>query len=379
MALTPGRVNSTTIMAMSSHSHVCNPVSIAFLSLMEHTFWTCTICSLTMAANDGPSHLASVEHRAHLSCFNARALASRFEELTLLFPTPGEESKSDLPAPTEFQGLGSVSAEKNAPGGTWSYPESASSSTIPAEVKPAHTTPSRLSPTGAALWICKVCGRTMQEGSKFDHLAGKTHAKTLMSNSSVLLHHLHVTSTKPVTPVKKTWPCPSCKAVFASPEKTYHRCFSSESKPSTIDGPLDKFFCFYPSFHYDPSAPPATSFGLLRHHLQQRHKWAVRSPENDELWHSYQAALTQEFNLWFGVEDNLDAWQSLCRAVRISPLPTTIVLCRSVGRPTYAFSRSTCADGRLRSFTVAMSTLLILLNGGAAVAIMSRFSPRSRD
>lgn len=324
-------VKSVTSIAMSSYSHFCNPASIASSSLMESTMWTCTICSLTMAVADGPSHLATNDHIAHLWDFNARALASCSEGLTLLCTTPSEQSTSFVSVPLGFQGLEHVSAEKSTPWRIWSDPEFASS-TIPSEVKPAHTTPSRLSSTGAALWICKVCDRMMHEGSKSDHLAGKAHAKKLMSESLVLPDHLHDTSTKPVMPIKKTWTCPSCKAVFAIHEKTYHRCSSSESKPSAIDGPLDKFFRLYPSFYYDPSAPPATSFGLLRNHLRQRYRWAHKSPDNDDLWRSYQAALTQEFNLWFGVEDDLDAWQSLCRAVRISPLPTTIVLCRSAVR-----------------------------------------------
>ena len=292
--------------------------------------WTCTICSLTMALADGPSHLATNDHIAHLWGFNARVLASCSEGLTLLYTTPSKQSTSFVSVPLGFHGLEHVSTEKSTPWKIWSDPEF-DSSTITTEVKPAHTTPSLLSSTGAALWICKVCDRMMHEGSKSDHLAGKAHAKKLMSKSSILPDHLPNTSTKPVMPIKKTWTCPSCEAVFAIHEKTYHRCSSSESKPSAIDGPLDKFFRFYPSFYYDPSAPPATSFGLLRNHLRQRYRWAYKSLENDDLWCCYQAALTQEFNFWFGVEDDLDAWQSLCRAVRISPLPTTIVLCRSVG------------------------------------------------
>lgn len=181
-------------------------------------------------------------------------------------------------------------------------------------MKPAHTTLSKLSSTGAALWICNVCDRMMHEGSKSDHLAGKMHAKNLSSESSVLPDRLHNIFTKPLMSVNKTWTCPSCKAVFSVHEKTYHRCSSSESKPSTIDGPLDKFFRFYSPNH--SSAPSASSFELPRNHLQARYRWAHKSPENDALWHIYQAALTQEFNLWFGVEDDLDAWQSICRAVR---------------------------------------------------------------
>ena len=246
----------------------------------------------------------------------------------------------------------------------------------PTERKPAVTTPSQSPSTSAAVWICKVCDRMMHEGSKSDHLAGKAHAH---KQSSIRPDPPHDISTKPVIPTQKTLTCPSCKAVLTIHEKTNHRCSSSESKPSAIDGPLDRFFHSYSSFHYDPSAPPATSFRLLRNHLQQRHKWARKSPENDELWCSYQAALTKEFNLWFGVEDDLEAWQSLCRAVRISPLPTTIALCRSVGRPhRFILTSYTRANAWFRPFAVATSTSLILLNGDAAVATMSRPSPQSR-
>ena len=308
---------------------------------MDSTAWTCTVCSLTMAVGDGPSHLATNDHIAHLWDFNARILASRPEELTLIFSSPCEQSTSFVPVSLGFQGLEHVSAGKSTPW-TISSDSELASSTIPSEVKPAHTDLSGSSSTGAAFWICKVCDRMMHENSKSDHLAGKAHAKCLMSDSPVLPDHLHDVSTKPVMPIEITWTCPSCNAVFAIQERTYHHCSSSQSKPSAIDGPLDEFFGFYPSFDYDASVPPATSFGLLRDHLRQRYKWAHKSPESEELWRRYQAALTHEFNLWFGVEDDLNAWQSLCRAVRIFPLPTTIKLCRSVGRP-QTLSHDLCA------------------------------------
>ena len=320
--------------------------------------WTCNICSLTMTVADGPLHLATNDHIARLRDFNARVLASCSEELTFLYNTPDEQSTSFVSMPLGFQGLEHVPTEKGTPWRIWSDSEFASL-TIPTEINPAHTTPSRLSSTSAALWLCKVCDRMMHEGSKSDHLAGKAHAQKLMVESSILPDPPHDISTKPVIPIQKTLTCPSCKAVFPTHKKTHHRCSSSEPKPSAIDGPLDRFFHFYPSFNYDPSTPPATSFGLLQKHLQQRYKWARKSPENDDLWRTYQAALTKEFNLWFGVEDDLEAWQSLCRAVRISPLPTTIALCRSVSRPTESFSRATCANTSFRPFAVAMLISLI--------------------
>ena len=314
---------------MSSYPQFYNPNSIVSSSIMESIMWTCTICSLTMTVTDGPSHLATNDHIAHMRDFNARILASRSEELTLLCATPDEQSMSFVSMPLAFQGREHVSTEKGTRWRILSDPEF-TSLTIPTEINPAHTTPSQSSSTGAAVWICEVCDRMMQEASKSDHLAGKAHAQKL---SSIRPDPPHAISTKPVIPIQTTLTCPSCKAVLTIHEKTNHHCSSSESKPSAIDGPLDSFFHSHPSFHYDPSAPPATSFRLLRNHLQQRHKWGRKSPENDRLWRNYQAALTQEFNLWFGVEDNLEAWQSLCRAVRISPLPTAIVQCRSVSRP----------------------------------------------
>ena len=298
--------------------------------------WTCTICSLKMVVDDGPSHLASGEHIALLSDFHARVLKSHLEELAFVYSTPNEQSTSFLPVPVECQGLRHVIAEESTPTGLWSYPNVASS-TIPKKVKPAPLTPIKLNPAEATLWTCKVCDRAMHEGSKSAHLAGKAHAKKLKSDSSVLLDHPHVSSTKPMAPETKTWTCPSCKAVCLIREKMYHRCARSMFKASTVDGPLDEFFSFYPSFHYDPSVPPATSFRLLQSHLQQRNRWARESPENDETWYGYQAALIEEFNLLFGIKDNLDAWQCLCRAVRISPLPTTIALCRSVSFLTGSF------------------------------------------
>lgn len=340
---------------MSSYSHLCNPAAVVSSSLMESTVWTCTVCSLTIPVDDGPSHLASNDHIAHLSDFTAAALASRLEELITLLNNISGEQLTYSSIPPGIQAPEYLSAEKGTPLRISSYSGSTSSESH-TEVKSAHMTPGVFSSTGGPFWVCEVCDRMMLQGSKSDHLAGKAHAKTLKSKSSVLSDYSHDIPAKSVTPTKKTWTCPSCKAVLAIQEKRHHHCSSSEPKLSALEGPLDEFFRFYPSFFYDPSVPPATSFKLLRTHQQRQYRWAHKSIEDDELWRSYQAALTQEFNLWFGIEDDLNAWQSLCRAVRISPLPTTIALCRSVGHPRYPMSRGTYANVRIRPFTVAMST-----------------------
>ena len=36
-----------------------------------------------------------------------------------------------------------------------------------------------------------------------------------------------------------------------------------------------------------------------------------------QAWDQYQEALTPEFKLWFGAEDDTAAWHSLCRAMKI--------------------------------------------------------------
>ena len=268
-----------------------------------------------MMVEDGPAHINSYDHKARLAQLSASVLASRIEELR--------------------------------------YPASAFPLTLQ---RPAESTQTEVRPLddaavsasfGGALWICTLCDREMQLVSKADHLAGKTHAKKLISGPSILLIPLQVRSTtsrtlvanevkerkiaKPKPPVLQSYTCPSCNAIIKFQQKASHSCLSYDSEPPIIDGPLDSFFQLYHSFRYDASTPSAVSFNSLQNHLQKRHGWGRDHPECKKLWNCYQAALTQEFNLWFGTEDNLDAWHSLCRGVRIEPFPTTCELCRSVG------------------------------------------------
>lgn len=198
------------------------------------------------------------------------------------------------------------------------------------------------------LWRCTVCDREMQYVSKADHLAGKAHARELKlvgptsppvtshPSSTVVLGATVAQHTKPKkrgapntieNSQSTSWTCPSCNGVFSLKQKASHSCAGSIPKSS---GPLDNFFRSYPSFHYNASTPPATSFKSLEDYLAKLYKWPEESPERKRLWKRYQDALTAEFNLLFGVKDDLDAWHALCRAVRVNPLPTTCKECRSV-------------------------------------------------
>jgi len=320
---------------------------------MAHIIWTCKICSLLMNVEDGPAHIRSYDHKARLAQFSASVLTSRIQKLTLRHSLPVAHIKDHRYGLT---GHAHVFAETFMQTEFSRYPAFAFPLTHQRTVEPTQTEAKLLdavtvsAPSGSALWTCTICNREMQNVSKVDHLAGKAHARKLISEPLTLLVPLHVRSTMSGTLVAneakerkiaeskstanrvlQSWTCPSCIAIITFQQKPSHSCSSYDSKNSTIDGPLDSFFHSYRSFHYDASTPPAISFECLQNHLQTRHRWARDDPEREKLWHHYQAALTQEFNLWFGVEDDLDAWHSLCRAVRITPLPTTCELCRSVG------------------------------------------------
>lgn len=207
--------------------------------------------------------------------------------------------------------------------------------------------------SGSKLWRCTLCNREMPHVSKADHLAGRAHARELKlvgplspiapshASSTVVAgttvaHNAkskkRQTANTTDNPQPTSWTCPSCDDVFSLKQKASHSCAGSISKSSIplTYGPLDKFFRSYPSFHYNASTPPATSFNSLRIHLAKLHKWPRGSSERDRLWEKYQNVLTEEFNLLFGVQDDLDAWHSLCRAVRVDPLPTSCKECRSV-------------------------------------------------
>jgi hypothetical protein len=132
------------------------------------------------------------------------------------------------------------------------------------------------------------------------------------------------------------WTCPGCKTVVATHQKTAHKCARPGSSIKTPKvGPLDRFFRSFPSFPYDAQKSPDASFGKLLSGMRTWHTWNKKNPSTwkiyrEEVREGYQTALTREFNLWFGTEDDIESWHALCRAVRIRPLPLTCEDCQSV-------------------------------------------------
>ncbi|KAI9728822.1 MAG: hypothetical protein M1834_007209 [Cirrosporium novae-zelandiae] len=125
------------------------------------------------------------------------------------------------------------------------------------------------------------------------------------------------------------WHRPNCDVVVAIDGRERHSCSSAISDSSlSHDTPLNRFFLSYPSFRYNRSLPPSESFNSLRRYKH----WGRDDPKGEEAWNQYQNALKNEFQLWYGAEDDLGGWHALCRAIRIKPLPTTCEDCEKAVR-----------------------------------------------
>ncbi|TEY47671.1 hypothetical protein BOTCAL_0302g00190 [Botryotinia calthae] len=125
--------------------------------------------------------------------------------------------------------------------------------------------------------------------------------------------------------------CDDCDRSFDSEEALQQHPRDSPIHQQDTETPLDVFFHSFPTFDYDPSLPPATSYTDLRRH----EGWHRGSAVSDDAWNKYQDALNSELHMWYGVENDLTAWHALCRAIGVEPLPTTSEQCDEVVRRTH--------------------------------------------
>ncbi|KAK3360519.1 hypothetical protein B0T25DRAFT_621523 [Lasiosphaeria hispida] len=138
--------------------------------------------------------------------------------------------------------------------------------------------------------------------------------------------------------------CEACSRNFAGVESleqhirdspAHNNATAPTTKPTTTtttnNTPLDRFFRSFVSFAYNPSLPPAKSHGLLRRHMG----WLKDSSEGDRAKKGYQDALVDEVRIWFGNENDLASWHTLCRAIGIEEIPETIEACEKVVRKTH--------------------------------------------
>ncbi|ATZ50249.1 hypothetical protein BCIN_05g06170 [Botrytis cinerea B05.10] len=165
----------------------------------------------------------------------------------------------------------------------------------------------RDSPVHALPFDCNSCDRSFNSGE-------------------ALQQHLRYSTSHTLT-----FGCDDCDQSFGSGEALDQHLLDSHIYQQNINTPLDVFFCSFPTFNYDRSLPPATSYASLQRH----ERWQRNSTASDDAWKRYQSALESELHMWYGAEDDLTAWHALCRAVGIEPLPNTCKRCEEAVRKTY--------------------------------------------
>ncbi|KAL3460881.1 hypothetical protein BJX64DRAFT_261998 [Aspergillus heterothallicus] len=127
-----------------------------------------------------------------------------------------------------------------------------------------------------------------------------------------------------------SYSCGQCDRSFRSQDALDQHCRDSATHqlPTT---PLNSFFQSFAGFRYDPRLPPNDSFSSL----QRRYGWHRGDEREARAWKQFQQALTEEFDLWFGAEDDIATWHALCYALRITPPPPTCRDCKKVVRKVY--------------------------------------------
>lgn len=120
--------------------------------------------------------------------------------------------------------------------------------------------------------------------------------------------------------------CETCDRSFRSEDALNQHIQNSSAHVLPSDTPLDSFFQSFSIFPYNRGLPPAESYKRLRIFYD----WRRDDPESRESWRRYQDALREELKVWFGSEDDLGSWHSLCRAIKIEPLPKNCQACEKV-------------------------------------------------
>jgi uncharacterized protein YlaI len=77
--------------------------------------------------------------------------------------------------------------------------------------------------------------------------------------------------------------CEDCDRSFDSEEALQQHLRDSRIHQQDTETPLDVFFRSFPTFDYDPSLPPATSYANLRRH----EGWRRGSAASDDTWNRY--------------------------------------------------------------------------------------------
>lgn len=165
---------------------------------------------------------------------------------------------------------------------------------------------------------CVLCDRSLQQ-----HLRDSpVHARSFdyedcdrsFNSEEALQQHLRDSPAH-----ASSFDCGDGDRSFESEEALQQRLRDSRIHQHNTETPLDIFFRSFPTFYYDPSLPPATSYS----NLQDYKGWRRGDSESKDAWNRYQDALQSEPHMWYGAEDDLTAWHALCRAIGVEPRPKT--------------------------------------------------------
>ncbi|KAI8622898.1 hypothetical protein F5Y19DRAFT_30665 [Xylariaceae sp. FL1651] len=132
----------------------------------------------------------------------------------------------------------------------------------------------------------------------------------------------------------KTHRCEQCRRSFSdTAAKNQHLLDSPRHRTNgtlALNTPLDKFFRSFSGFPYDPKLSPEMSFK----NLKSIHRWENGDAEDRAAWNDYKRALAEEVTEWFGKEDDINSWHTLCRATGVV-CPDTISECEKLLRNTH--------------------------------------------
>jgi hypothetical protein len=94
-------------------------------------------------------------------------------------------------------------------------------------------------------------------------------------------------------------------------------------------GHLDAFFAQYPDFDYRREAPSWVEFNRMCDKFQ----WGPEHYLFRAARRNFKTAMVKQFNDLYGTDENdLEAWQKLCRIMRIRPVSQDLEDCRVVSR-----------------------------------------------
>ncbi|KAF4631765.1 hypothetical protein G7Y89_g6362 [Cudoniella acicularis] len=328
--------------------------------------WTCTICNIEMQMQSRDSHLSGNRH--------AIATQSRLEPRTYFPECNNAASSSSATAKTlpANSGVGGITedtiyatsdmTEVYGALAVLVWQCTTCSCYVPLSVRQSHLSSiDHVQKLVEAIKVTcmaipqpqlQVSGNDLGERENLDYqdvvCGAKALAAYLVNHSSYKEAIPEFSAMNPLLesmaqPNRKSKPetcaptCPDCRTDLVGDNETIHSCPYPQFTPVPSTGPLDSFFLSFSGYQYDPSIPPAESFRSFRRGLRRWSDWDGYSPDTwkeyeEDIYTRYQAALTQEFNLWFGTEDDIRAWHSLCRAIAIQPLPATCELCREAVR-----------------------------------------------